>query len=99
MASRGFTRQRIALKARATGLPNPANARITGNGRFDDAAFALAADWTAVGSGHGAKLSLDWKSLAARADITLPQKGAAGRSCHGGRQEPERSRRVSPTWR
>jgi len=76
MASRGFKRQRIALKARATGLPNPSDARVTGNGGFDDAPFALAADWKAAGSGHAAKVSLGWKSLALNADINLPQKGA-----------------------
>ncbi|MBN9544579.1 MAG: translocation/assembly module TamB domain-containing protein [Alphaproteobacteria bacterium] len=80
MASRGFARQRIALRARATGLPNPANARITADGRLDDAALALAADWTAKGpsssvTGHDAKLSLNWKSLVSRAAITVPQKG------------------------
>lgn len=80
MASRGFARQRITLRARATGLPNPANARITADGRLDDAALALAADWTAKGTGHDAKLSLNWKSLTSRAAITVPQKGAlAGR--------------------
>ena len=78
MASRGFKRQRIAIKARATGLPNPAEARVTGSGGFDDAPFALAADWKVAGSGHAAKLTLDWKSLAVRADIALPQKGALG---------------------
>jgi translocation and assembly module TamB len=80
MASRGFSRQRIGLRARATGLPNPANARITADGRLDDAPLALAADWTAKGSGHDAKLSLDWKSLTSRVAINLPQKGPlAGR--------------------
>jgi len=78
MASRGFKRQRIALKVRATGLPNPTEARVTGNGGFDDAPFALAADWKAAGSGHAAKLSLGWKSLALNADIALPLKGALG---------------------
>ncbi len=78
MASRGYKRQRIALKARATGLPNPSDARVTGNGGFDDAPFALAADWKTAGSGHAAKVSLDWKSLALKADISLPQKGALG---------------------
>ena len=85
MASRGFSRQRIALRARATGLPNPANGRITADGRLDDAALALAGDWTAKGSSssgmsHDAKLSLNWKSLASRAAINVPQKGPlAGR--------------------
>ena len=80
MASRGFSPQRIALRARATGLPNPANARITADGRLDDARLALAADWTAKSGGHDAKLSLDWKSLTSRAAITVPQKGPlAGR--------------------
>jgi translocation and assembly module TamB len=78
MASRGFKRQRIAIKARAMGLPNPSDARVTGNGGFDDAPFAFAADWKAAGNGHGAKLSLGWKSLALNADIALPQKGALG---------------------
>lgn len=80
MASRGFARQRITLRARATGLPNPANARITADGALDNARLALAADWTAQGTGHDAKLSLDWKSLTSRAAINVPQKGAlAGR--------------------
>jgi translocation and assembly module TamB len=77
LASKGFRRQRMELKARARGLPDPTEARVTGNGRFDDAPFALAADWKAAGSGHAALLSLDWKSLLARADITLSQQGAA----------------------
>ena len=76
MASRGFKRQRVLLKANVTGLPNPKDARVTGNGRFDDAPFTLAADWKEAGSGHAAKLSLDWKSLTARADLALQQKGA-----------------------
>ena len=67
MASHGFPRQRIAFRARATGLPNPAMARVTADGKLDGAALALAADWKAAGTGHDAKLSLDWKSLAARA--------------------------------
>jgi translocation and assembly module TamB len=75
MASRGFPRQRIALRARATGLPNPVNARITADGKLDGANLALAADWVAKGTGRDAKLSLDWKSLASRAAIILPQKG------------------------
>lgn len=75
MASRGFSRQRIALRARATGLPNPANARITADGRLDDANLKLAADWSANGASHDAKLSLDWKSLIGRADINVPQNG------------------------
>jgi translocation and assembly module TamB len=75
MASRGFARQRIGLRARATGLPNPANARVTANGKLDGADLALAVDWTAKGTGHDARLSLDWKSLTSRAAITLPQKG------------------------
>jgi translocation and assembly module TamB len=80
MASRGFARQRIALRARATGLPNPANARITADGRLDDAALTLATDWTAKGTGHDAKLALNWKSLTSRAAINVPQKGPlAGR--------------------
>ena len=78
MASRGFKRQRVLFKANVTGLPNPKDARVTGNGRFDDAPFALTADWKEAGSGHAAKLSLDWKSLMARADLALPQKGAIG---------------------
>lgn len=81
MASRGFSRQRIGLRARATGLPNPANARITADGRLDDAGLALAADWTAKGASHDAKLSLDWKSLTGNAAITVPQNGPlAGRA-------------------
>jgi translocation and assembly module TamB len=81
MASRGFKRQRISFKANATGLPSSKDARIAGNGRFDDAPFTLTADWKEAGGGHAAKLSLDWKSLAARADLTLSQKGAiAGRA-------------------
>ncbi len=75
MASRGFARQRITLRARATGLPNPKNARVTADGKLDGADLALAADWTAKGTGHDAKLSLDWKSLTSQAAITLPQKG------------------------
>jgi translocation and assembly module TamB len=75
MASRGFPRQRIALRARATGLPNPANGRITADGRLDGAALTLAADWLAKGAGHDAKLSLDWKSLVSRAAVTVPQSG------------------------
>lgn len=80
MASRGFSRQRIALRARATGLPNPVNARITADGRLDDAALALETDWAAKGTGHDAKLTLNWKSLASRAAVNVPQKGPlAGR--------------------
>jgi translocation and assembly module TamB len=80
MASRGFARQRIGLRARATGLPNPANARITADGRLDDAALTLATDWTAKGTGHDAKLTLNWKSLASRAAVHVPQRGPlAGR--------------------
>ncbi len=75
MASKGFARQHIALKIQATGLPNPANARVTGNGKFDDAGFALAADWSGTSGGHNAKLSLDWKSLAVRAALIVPRKG------------------------
>lgn len=75
MASRGFARQHIALKAAATGLPNPASAQITGTGKFDNANFNLAADWGAAGSGHSAKLSLDWKSLKVRTSLTLPRNG------------------------
>ena len=75
MASPGFTRQHIALKARATGLPNPASAQLTGMGKFDDADFNLAADWRTAGSGHDAKLSLDWRSLKVRAALTLPRNG------------------------
>jgi translocation and assembly module TamB len=84
MASRGFKRQRIAFNARATGLPNPKDARVTGNGRFDDAPFTLAADWKEAGSGHAANLTLEWKSLAARADLSLSAKGAiAGHAALG----------------
>jgi len=80
MASRGFPRQRVTLKARANGLPNPATARVSADGRFDGAPLKLLADWKAAGKGHDATLSLDWKSLAARAAVTLPQNGvpAAG---------------------
>jgi translocation and assembly module TamB len=77
MASNGFARQSIALKIAATGLPNPVSARITGKGKFDDAGFALAADWSGSGGGHNAKLSLDWKSLTVRAAFTVPRKGAS----------------------
>lgn len=81
MASRGFPRQRLALKARADGLPNPATARVSADGRFDGAPLKLLADWKAAGRGHDASLSLDWKSLATRANLTLPQSSvpAAGR--------------------
>ncbi len=75
MASRGFARQRIALRARAIGLPNPANARVTADGKLDGANLTLAADWATKGTGHDAKLALDWKSLTSRAAISLPQKG------------------------
>jgi translocation and assembly module TamB len=81
MASRGFPHQRVALKARAEGLPNPATARVTADGRFDGAPLKLLADWKAAGKGHDASLSLDWKSLVSRATLTLPAGGvpAAGR--------------------
>ncbi len=78
IASRGFKRQRLVVTVIATGLPQPSAARLTGKGRFDDAPIALVADWNEAGRGHAAKLTLDWKSLVGRADITLAPNSAVG---------------------
>ncbi len=99
MASHGFARQHIALRARATGLPNPANATITADGKLDGADLKLAADWRAKGAGHDANLSLDWKSLSGRAAVTVPLARSACRSHRAGRERSRRSFQASPVWR
>ncbi|HSM96209.1 MAG TPA: translocation/assembly module TamB domain-containing protein [Rhizomicrobium sp.] len=77
LASRGFAPQRIGISLQATGFPGPSSARVRVGGRLDNASIAIAGDLT---SGHGSrntKLSADWKSLNARADVTLANGGAA----------------------
>ncbi len=76
MASKGFVRERVDISLRAIGLPQPKSATFKARGRFDKAPLALDATITGRGAARAVKLAGDWKSLALRADLTLPESGA-----------------------
>jgi translocation and assembly module TamB len=75
LATKGFARQRIDIVFRAAGLPAPRSADLTMNGHFDNAPFALNAEWRG-GKARQIALRAHWRSLQAKADIAAPQ-GAA----------------------
>ena len=79
LASRGFARQHIGLNLRVDGLLNPSAAHVRMNGQFDQAPIAVSGDLTTGrdGKAYNAKLSANWKSLTAQADVALADNGAA----------------------
>jgi translocation and assembly module TamB len=79
LASKGFARQRIGLSLQTVGLLNPSSAHIRVNGNFDEAPLSIDGELIASGDAdtRRAKLSADWKSLTARADVALAKDGAA----------------------
>ena len=76
MASRGFGRQHIAIALQATGLPRTSFARFRASGNLDGSGISLNGDLVSGSRGKSAKLSADWKSLHAVADIALSQTGS-----------------------
>jgi translocation and assembly module TamB len=76
MASKGFARERVDISLHAVGLPQPASAKFTARGRFDKAPLTLNAAVTGRGAARAVALAGDWKSLALRADVAMPESGA-----------------------
>jgi translocation and assembly module TamB len=68
--------QQINLSLNATGLPRPESATFNARGRFDDAPLLL--DGTVAREQGGVKTTVargTWKTLEARADMTIPDAG------------------------
>ena len=69
-------RQRIDISANATGFPRTERGTFTAQGRFDDAPLALQGELARVQDGLRAIVDRGtWKSLNARADITISDNG------------------------
>ena len=69
-------RQRIDISANATGFPRTERGTFTAQGRFDDAPVSLGGELSRAPNGLRAVVdSGTWKSLNARADITIPDSG------------------------
>lgn len=75
MASRGFARQTVGIDIQATGLTKLSSAQLRASGSFDNAPVLLAATWSGGQRGQ-AKLSADWRSVRAKAELALPASGA-----------------------
>lgn len=76
LARKGSAPQRMNIRLRALGLPEPVSASFKADGRFDGAMLALDAVLASKGKARTANVSANWKSLAMRADFTLPAAGA-----------------------
>ena len=73
-----FAPQRIHLDVTANGLRRPAMGAFKGGGNFQNAPVALSGTFAWNDRGLGLVVDRgDWKSLDVRADINLPQGGAA----------------------
>ena len=79
LASTGFGRQSIAISFLASDLPEMTSARIVMEGRFDDAPLSMKGDLSLASDGKSRRASLTagWRSLDARANMTIPQAGPA----------------------
>jgi len=75
LATRGFARQRVAIDLQASGLPAPRDARLMMNGRLDDAPLLLHAALR-DGKTRQAGLAARWKSLDAKAELTIGENSA-----------------------
>jgi translocation and assembly module TamB len=69
-------RQRIDISANATGFPRTERGTFTAQGRFDDAPVSFEGELARMSAGLQAVVDrVTWKSLSARADITVPDDG------------------------
>lgn len=75
MASRGFARQRLAIELKAAGLPALSQATLAVGGRLDGAPLSLRAAVTGNSTRH-ATLAAAWRSLNAKANLSLAANGA-----------------------
>ena len=75
MATKGFARQQVAIDLKANGLPALHDARLTMDGRFDGAPLLLHAGLDGDKT-RNIELTARWKSLNAKAALTMPQGGA-----------------------
>ena len=77
MATKGFARQRVAIELKAAGLPALSSGSITMGGRLDGAPLSLQA---AVSGDkmRRATLLARWRSLDAKADLSMTADGALG---------------------
>jgi translocation and assembly module TamB len=75
LATKGFARQRIAIDLKANGLPALRDARLAMDGSLNGAPLLFHA---ALGGGKTRNIDLTarWKSLNAKAALTMPQGGA-----------------------
>ncbi|HVW73647.1 MAG TPA: translocation/assembly module TamB domain-containing protein [Rhizomicrobium sp.] len=81
LATQGFARQRVAIEARADGLPKLGNALLTLDGRLDDAPLTMHAVWNG-GRARQAKLDARWRSFNAQAGIHLDAGNAMTGKAH-----------------
>jgi translocation and assembly module TamB len=75
LATRGFPRQRVNIDLKANGLPSLRDARLSLDGRLDDAPLSLGAALSG-GRLRQANLTARWLSFAANAAITMDLDGA-----------------------
>ncbi len=76
MGTPTIARQRIDISANATGFPRTERGTFTAQGRFDDAPLSLGGELARTRDGLRAVVDRGtWKSLNARADITIPDNG------------------------
>ncbi|HEX4269844.1 MAG TPA: translocation/assembly module TamB domain-containing protein [Rhizomicrobium sp.] len=81
LATQGFARQRVAIEAKADGLPKLGNALLTLDGRLDDAPLTMHAAWNG-GKARQAKLDARWRSLNAQAGIHVDTSNAMTGKAH-----------------
>jgi translocation and assembly module TamB len=75
LATRGFPRQRVNIDLKANGLPSLRDARLSLDGRLDDAPVSMRAALSGDRP-RQANLTAHWRSLGANAAITIGADGA-----------------------
>ena len=75
LATKGFARQRVTIELKANGLPALSNASLAMGGRLDGAPLSLRAAVTGE-KARRATLTARWRSLDAKADLSMAASGA-----------------------